>query len=512
MIYQKNQEMISRLTLFIFFTLVAQNMWCQNESENSFFDHANKFFHTYVHGGKVDYAAINKNRTDLQNLLSQISGFAPDKKEEKAFYINAYNTLVIAGISRKYPVESVSQLSGFFDGRWYDVAGNQVTLEQLEKDFLLDKYKDPRLHFALNCGARSCPDLGDFAYTPLLLESQLEDKCIEALNSPKYVDYSGGILKLSKIFEWYKNDFQKEGVIAFINKYRTSKIPTNTKIYYKSYDWSLNEFVPNINPGKKQSTNLSRYILSATLPKGKIEVKIFNNLYSQSAGQQRATFFTTSMTTLYGLTSRFNLGFIGRYRRVINHGSEESPFGIFSREKTDDSLMFRQGITAFGPAARWSPKPGGSSSFQFSLTFPVGKDLKGSGLLPYIDNQGANLLIQYWDDRNFGSKYSVFTDLGIYWEDIGFDKNKYNNALSIPMTIIGSYYPTDKMTIYGLAGLSVFANIPIDYYYQVGLGAKYRIIPALEFELLVTYFDNKYLQSVDGSAGTYNFGVRYSTW
>jgi len=95
----------------------------------------------------------------------------------------------------------------------------------------------------LVCGALGCPPLANFAYTPALLEAQLESQTRLALNDPNFIRSNGKQVQLSKIFQWYSKDFggSNAAMIEFINIYRTQKISAGTKIGYYEYDWTIND-------------------------------------------------------------------------------------------------------------------------------------------------------------------------------------------------------------------------------------------------------------------------------
>ena len=103
---------------------------------------------------------------------------------------------------------------------------------------------DPRVHFALNCASRSCPPLSRQAFNAGNLDGQFETLAKGYVNSDKGVRYNATAktAELSKIFDWYKDDFKADGgPVAFINKRRSSPIPADAKISYQDYDWGLNE-------------------------------------------------------------------------------------------------------------------------------------------------------------------------------------------------------------------------------------------------------------------------------
>lgn len=172
-----------------------------------------------------------------------LQGSSSDSK--KAFFINAYNLLVIQAVINQYPVKSVMDKPGFFDKTIHLVAGEKLTLNDLEKKKLLQPYQDARLHFVLACAAVSCPLLANFAYTPNDLNNQLTTRTGLALNNNSFIRVSKKDQKVqvSKIFDWYKTDFtgNNQPVLTFINTYRTDKIPANYQVSYYEYDWALNK-------------------------------------------------------------------------------------------------------------------------------------------------------------------------------------------------------------------------------------------------------------------------------
>lgn len=116
----------------------------------------------HVARGQVDYAAISKERkAALGAYLKMIAGAKPealDSADRLAFYLNAYNALVIKAVVDRWPqISSVRKIDGFFDRLSYQVGGRQLTLNQLENRVIRPTFKDPRIHFALVCAARSCP-------------------------------------------------------------------------------------------------------------------------------------------------------------------------------------------------------------------------------------------------------------------------------------------------------------------------------------------------------------------
>lgn len=214
----------------------------------SFFTETDRFLKTYVKNGSVAYDKINKNPGEIEKLYKTIGAINLSKAsdaEKKAFYINAYNLVVIYWVVKHYPLKSPMDNSGFFDKVKHTVAGESLTLNALEIKKLLLVYNDGRIHFVLACAAKSCPPLASFAFLPDQLEVQLKERTTQAVNNNTWlmVDAGKKSVSVSKIFDWYKNDFTKGGltVIEWINQFRKEKIPTTYRVEFYEYNWSLNQ-------------------------------------------------------------------------------------------------------------------------------------------------------------------------------------------------------------------------------------------------------------------------------
>lgn len=216
-------------------------------SSKAFTNKADAFFKKYVKNGSVAYKAIAADKSEITSLYKEIGQMNLSifsEAEKKAFYVNAYNLIVIYWVAEYYPLKSPLDKSGFFDKVKHKVAGEELSLNALEIKKLLLPYKDGRFHFVLACAAKSCPPLASFAIQPDKLEQQLNERTTLALNNNEWlrVENAGRKVVLSKIFDWYKGDFtQKSSAIDWINQYRKVKIPADFKIEYYEYNWALNE-------------------------------------------------------------------------------------------------------------------------------------------------------------------------------------------------------------------------------------------------------------------------------
>ena len=217
-------------------------------SLKTFTEEANTLLQTNVKNGKVDYAAIKKNDRQIDQLYQEVGKMSlkdASEDEKKAFYINAYNLITIYQVKENYPLKSPMDVEGFFDEKKHTVAGESLTLNALEKEKLIEPYHDSRVHFVLVCAAQSCPPLASTAYQADQLDKQLDEKTRQSFNNSQYIriDKAAKKVEVSKIFDWYQDDFTRESssVLAYINQYRNEPIPQDYTVDYYEYDWNLNQ-------------------------------------------------------------------------------------------------------------------------------------------------------------------------------------------------------------------------------------------------------------------------------
>ena len=235
------------------------------------FDHAhggwNELLSRHVRGDAFDYAALKKDPSPLKAYLKQLHAVTPDqlsswsKEQRFAFWINVYNAHTIEKIVDNYPLKSIKKLSGalglnsVFDDRFIDMPlfhpkGKQkkLSLNDVENEILRKRFQDARLHAAINCASYSCPPLLGEAFVAAELDGQLERQMRAFLADPKRnrYDTDKGVLRLSKIFEWFEGDFERDAgsvrdyVLRFGPPEQADFIRT-AKIRHIDYDWALND-------------------------------------------------------------------------------------------------------------------------------------------------------------------------------------------------------------------------------------------------------------------------------
>ncbi|MEM9718527.1 MAG: DUF547 domain-containing protein [Bacteroidota bacterium] len=196
--------------------------------------------------GKVNYKGFISDKANLQSYLELLSTNPPTStlspKAQLAYWINAYNAFTVKLIIDNYPLKSITDLGEPWDKAFINIGGKTYTLNQIEHEIIRKQFKEPRIHFAVNCASISCPKLLNEAYTEAKLEAQLTTQTKSYLNNPAENVLSSSKVELSSLFDWYKEDFTKSGsVIDFVNTYANTKVNAGAVVSYKEYNWALNE-------------------------------------------------------------------------------------------------------------------------------------------------------------------------------------------------------------------------------------------------------------------------------
>lgn len=221
----------------------------------------------YVHDGRVNYRDLSID-SRLDAYLEQIAATNPDSILEPnarlAFWLNAYNAYTLKVICDNYPIESISELhfGGLIIGTilgktiWHEslaiINGEAFSLNDIEHNIIRKQFKEPRIHFALVCAAKSCPPLRSEAYIGDRLDEQLEEQGRNFFSQKikNHFDEEKKVATLSKIMDWYADDFGKNDkeVLVYVSRFLPDELmksmQTNQKkwrVKYTDYDWSLNQ-------------------------------------------------------------------------------------------------------------------------------------------------------------------------------------------------------------------------------------------------------------------------------
>jgi hypothetical protein len=234
------------------------------------FDHSafDALLKKHVKEDRVDYAALKGDRKALDGYVDRLAKLSKDdyqklsRDEQMAFWIDAYNAITLRSIVDAYPIDgsffsrfpknSIRQIDKVWDKK-HAVAGRDVSLNEIENEILRKEWKDPRVHASINCASKGCPPLRAEAFTGARLGEQLDGQVKRWVADPKrnQVDPKTKKVAVSKIFDWFGEDFgvkqDPRGVLKFLTTYGPSDWKPfldgfdPKSVEFLDYDWSLND-------------------------------------------------------------------------------------------------------------------------------------------------------------------------------------------------------------------------------------------------------------------------------
>ncbi len=214
---------------------------------------------------RVDYARWRANAADrmaLDDYVRSLEGRKPSamsRGEAYAYWGNLYNAVTVKLILDRYPVASIRDIK---EGSWFDfkaytgpwrhprvtVEGRRLSLDDIEHDIMRPTFKDPRVHYVVNCASYGCPNLMPRAWRTATLEADLNAGARAYVNHPRGVTVlPGGTLRVSSIYKWFIADFggNDAGVIAHLREHAAPELAQRlsgvTTIAEDVYDWALND-------------------------------------------------------------------------------------------------------------------------------------------------------------------------------------------------------------------------------------------------------------------------------
>ena len=208
---------------------------------------------------RVAYADVtDADRDALKRYLDAMAGVVPadlTRDAQFAYWVNLYNALTVDTVLDHAPVDSIRDIDispGWFsDGPWgkklVTVDGADLSLDDIEHRILRPIWRDPRVHYAVNCAALGCPNLRPRPFTADRLETMLDDGARAYVNHPRGARMTGDGLVVSSIYVWFQADFGGDdaGVIAHLKRYAdsglTAKLAEAEGIADHGYDWTLND-------------------------------------------------------------------------------------------------------------------------------------------------------------------------------------------------------------------------------------------------------------------------------
>lgn len=265
---------LAALSALILLPLYAHAQEPNQYTHNEWNDLLNKYVVNLPgnHATQVNYAGISSDHALLDSYLAKTSRVSKaqfdhwSKNEQLAFLINTYNAWTIKLVIENYKnIKSIKDLGGMFKSPWkkefISLFGNTISLDEIEHQLIRgsDRYKDFRIHFAVNCASIGCPALRNEAYSADRLNAQLENQTQVFLGDSNRNRIENNTLYLSPIFKWYLADFQKgwlgvSNLFDFLARYSSSISLSQSQlvalqngdidIKYLEYNWNLNGLEP----------------------------------------------------------------------------------------------------------------------------------------------------------------------------------------------------------------------------------------------------------------------------
>jgi hypothetical protein len=238
------------------------------------YDSYGRLLHRVVAGARVDYGRLLGDRGDLDAVVSSFDAPTAEQlsawpeREQLAFWINAYNLFTLRAIVDHYPIHgswfsrsprnSIRQIDGVWTTLTWRAGGREVTLDDVEHRILRPTFKEPRVHFALNCASVGCPPLAVEPYVAARLDAQLDAAARRYLAGPTGLQRTGNRLRVSSILKWYGDDFIERyaaagpatgtprdravlGVVARFGPPAEAELARSgrARVEFLDYDWSL---------------------------------------------------------------------------------------------------------------------------------------------------------------------------------------------------------------------------------------------------------------------------------
>lgn len=266
--------MMHLLIRFLTTVMLLSALYGAGSNDENIFEHQlwDQVVREYVtpERGFVRYQQLKQNPDTLKQYVRLVEKYSPDNAPEMfptrdhklAYWINAYNALIVYRVIQNYPIDSIKDLGGLFSSvfdKKQQVGGKQLSYNDIEHKIIRKRFQEPRIHFVLNCASYSCAPIQRHALTADNLEETLQTATVEFLNNPNNVAIEAARreVRLSKYFDWFDEDFED-----WVKKEKGVSNPTlldYVKLYLSEdqrkvlqqhddwdiesfdYDWSLND-------------------------------------------------------------------------------------------------------------------------------------------------------------------------------------------------------------------------------------------------------------------------------
>ena len=223
-----------------------------------------EFLAAYLRAGpdgvnRISYRTVSASHRDaLKSYLARLTSLpisAYSRGEQRAYWVNLYNALTVELVLSRFPVDSIMDIGispgllafGPWDKKLVRVEGEMLSLNDIEHRILRPIWKDPRLHYVLNCASVGCPNLPRRPLTAQNSEQMLDAAAREYINHPRGARVEDGKVVISKIYNWFSVDFGSDApaILAHLRRFAhpplAAALKDATRIDRFEYDWALND-------------------------------------------------------------------------------------------------------------------------------------------------------------------------------------------------------------------------------------------------------------------------------
>ncbi len=479
-----------------------------------FVEEIDVFFQDNVKQHKVDYVRVKQvNQKHLLEFIAEADFQKWTTKEQKAFYINAYNFLIIQAVMQEYPILSPDEVLDFWDNPKWKVAGQSFSLAKL-KTYILEEFQDRRLLFVLSDATNGGSPAQSFAFNPARLEEQIELCIAGIVNNSRFVkvDAQNKRVLVPFLFKKYSNHIGLDW-LEFINQYRTKKIEEVCQVEYSTNDRSLNELkIGNSakigdSTKKKHKKTAITTAQSLTLSKGVFEMSTYQSVFTARIGNlhngYRSSFYNGWYSLNYGLTDKvdFGINVIMRSSRENDHVSS-SPFKTLLFERTTTvAARYRQfkaewGVSHLGLNVRFSPFKKHNFTFEQAVYVPI-RDLPTGNQA----DENYYFVSQLYYYYRFNHKADMLLGL-TFWQPV-----RPGNTFRFQLPML-------RMYLNWYASYRVNLFVTTMYGMEWGAGARVLLAPNFEINVMYSYvLPIPTLIDLILPGGkdimTYNLGLRY---
>jgi hypothetical protein len=203
--------------------------------------------------GRIDFESVRQQPDNLETYLDCVAAYGPllspqefDSREKRlAYYLNAYNALAMRQVIDFGIPNALKGLTWlrFFRLSRIRVSGEHMSLYTLENEHIRTE-GDPRIHFALNCMAASCPRLPRKPFRADTLDQDLDRLTREFFAEPRNlnVDHENQTIRVTEVLDFFPEDFLAvaPALTDYVNRYTDIDIPSDYHIEFIEYDWRVN--------------------------------------------------------------------------------------------------------------------------------------------------------------------------------------------------------------------------------------------------------------------------------